>query len=172
MANWIGDFNTSARIDIDFTTVNTSGVTTAITGGSCCVRKVTNNTGTAGTLAGVGVAALTTSGGLNHLTIFTGSDTTFFASGADYHAYIGYGLVSGNDLVGYSLGQFSILNRSTTPANVLQWGSSNVSSAAAGIPKVDIDTIKTNPVVNGGTLTFPTKAIVITIVIIFEVMMK
>lgn len=27
--------------------------------------------------------------------------------------------------------------------------------AAAGVPKVDVDTIKTNPVVNGGTITFP-----------------
>lgn len=42
--------------------------------------------------------------------------------------------------------------------DVEQWGSSAVSSAAAGIPKVDVDTIKTNPVVNGGTATFPTNA--------------
>jgi hypothetical protein len=43
-------------------------------------------------------------------------------------------------------------------ANVTQWNGSNVASAAAGIPKVDVDTIKTNPVVNGGTITFPTTA--------------
>ena len=30
--------------------------------------------------------------------------------------------------------------------------------AAAGVPKVDVDTIKTNPVVNAGTVTFPTTA--------------
>lgn len=31
-------------------------------------------------------------------------------------------------------------------------------SIASGIAKVDVDTIKTNPVVNGGTITFPTTA--------------
>jgi hypothetical protein len=43
-------------------------------------------------------------------------------------------------------------------ANVAQWLGNAVSAAAVGIPKVDLDTIKTNPVVNAGTVTFPTTA--------------
>lgn len=43
-------------------------------------------------------------------------------------------------------------------ADVTHWNTGAVSSAATGIPKVDVDTIKTNPVVNGGTITFPTTA--------------
>lgn len=42
--------------------------------------------------------------------------------------------------------------------NVKNYNNAAVSTAASGIPKVDIDTIKTNAVVNAGTITFPTTA--------------
>ncbi len=51
---------------------------------------------------------------------------------------------------------FTVANQ--VDVNVKDWAGAAVASAAAGIPKVDIDTIKTNPVVNGGTITFPTTA--------------
>lgn len=51
---------------------------------------------------------------------------------------------------------FTVANQ--VDVNVKDWAGAAVASAAAGIPKVDVDTIKTNPVVNGGTITFPTTA--------------
>lgn len=96
---------------MEFTTVNTSGVTTALTAGSACCRKISAGTPAAGSVATGGVSALTTSGGLNHVVIFTGSDTTFYSAGADYFVYLGFGNVSGNDCVGYGIGQFSLRNR-------------------------------------------------------------
>jgi len=46
------------------------------------------------------------------------------------------------------------------PADVTHWLGNGVAAAANGLPKVDVDTIKTNPVVNGGTITLPTNATV------------
>jgi hypothetical protein len=42
--------------------------------------------------------------------------------------------------------------------NVKNYNNGAAATAAAGIPKVDIDTIKTNAVVNAGTATFPANA--------------
>lgn len=130
MSNWIGDFDTGSRVDFEFCTVDSTGLPTALTSGSCCVRKVTAGTPAAGSLAPLGVAAITTSGGLNHLTVFTGSDSVFFAAGADYHAFIGYGTVSGVSVVGYALGHFSIRNRRDFATAV--WDQTTTSHVTAG----------------------------------------
>ena len=110
MSNYIGDFATGSRIDLDFTTVDSTGAPTALTSGSACVRQIGVSTGLS-TVAPVGVAAITTSGGLNHITIFTGSSSTYYVVGTDYHIYLGNGTVSSVSAIGYAVGHFSLRNR-------------------------------------------------------------
>lgn len=108
--NYIGNLLSGARADFEVTTVDSTGATTAATSFSVCVRKLSATTVAAGVLATNGVM-LTTSGGQYHVTVFTGSDSTFFATGNDYHVFVGFGIVSGVAIHGYSIGHFSIQNR-------------------------------------------------------------
>jgi len=176
MANWLGDFVAGDVVYVEVCFVDgTTSAPTAVSSGSAYCKRLGGTV-----VASSGVGAITTSGGLCTLAIFTGSLTSYFVRG-DYSVIMGAGTVSGTSVVGYTLAQFSI-GRSTattlsadvvkwngtavaTPAtagipdvNVKNYNNGAVSSAATGIPKVDIDTIKTNPVVNGGTITFPTTA--------------
>lgn len=71
--------------------------------------------------------------------------------------YVGGTLQTAGDIYSkVSALTFTVANQ--VDVNVKDWAGSAVASAAAGIPKVDIDTIKTNPVVNAGTITFPAGA--------------
>lgn len=105
-----------------------------------------------------------------------------YAAGSNYALVISSGTVGGVSIVGEVVGEFSIEAQSplrpTTAARTLDvsatgeagidWanvGSPTTSLALTGTTiavtqKVDVDTIKTNPVVNGGTITFPTNATV------------
>lgn len=111
MSNYIGDHDTSSRIDFDYTFTDTTGLATALTSGSACVRRLDSGTAAAGQVAQVGGPVITSSGALNHFTIFTGSETTFFASGKDYHVFMAAGTVSGVSVASYPIGHFSLRNR-------------------------------------------------------------
>lgn len=112
----------------------------------------------------------------NHLLAIDTSDNTvadFFQAGHEYqvriegatvdagtiNAWVGcFSLERANGILAllkngtYGLAQ---LVRSTTPANTLSVDASH-QVAVPSTQKVDVETIKTNPVVNGGTITFPT----------------
>lgn len=140
----------------DNTTQSTSGVTTTFTTGFDSVV------------------------GLVSAKIDTSSDGTFYAAGHDFSVVVTAGTSDSVSIVGEVVGSFSIENRSalrpTTAGRTLDvsaggeagldWanvGSPTTSLALTGTTiavtqKVDVDTIKTNPVVNGGTITFPTTA--------------
>jgi hypothetical protein len=117
--------------------------------------------------------------GLNNVRVVaTGGNG--YATASNYQLVITTGTVGGTSVVGYVVAEFSIENRSalmpTTAARTLDvsaGGEGGVDWANVGSPtttldlsgttvattqKVDVNTIKTNPVVNGGTATFPTNA--------------
>jgi len=116
--------------------------------------------------------------GLNAVVIDTSADGSFYAAANDFDVVITAGTVDSVSVVGETVASFSIENRSalmpTTSGRKLDvsaggeagldWanvGSPTTSLALTGTTiattqKVDIETIKTNPVVNGGTVTFPT----------------
>lgn len=117
--------------------------------------------------------------GLNHVSIVA-SGGNGFATAKDVSVVIAAGTVDSVSVVGETIASFSIENRSalmpTTGGRTLDvsaGGEAGVDWANVGSPttalnlsgttiattqKVDVDTIKTNPVVNGGTITFPTNA--------------
>lgn len=103
-----------------------------------------------------------------------------YATATNYQLVITTGTVGGTSVVGYVVAEFSIEARSalmpTTAALTLDvsaggeagldWGNIGSKTTTNALTntsiittqKVDVDTIKTNPVVNGGTITFPTTA--------------
>lgn len=118
--------------------------------------------------------------GMHHVAIDTSSDGTFYAAGNDFDVIITTGTVGGTSVVGRKVGSFSLSNRSALrptvadrTADVSVGGEMGIDWANVGSPttalaltnttiattqKVDVETIKTNPVVNAGTVTFPTTA--------------
>src|SRR5215468_6716911 len=107
--SYLGDFVVSQIVDLKFTTVNTSGVPTTLSGSpAISVYKANNTTeSTAGVTLTVDFDSRT---GLNHVRIDTSADTTFYAIDNDYQVVITTGTVSGSSVVGYVVGEFSIKN--------------------------------------------------------------
>ncbi len=135
-APYLGDFTTSQLIQCEQTFVDSTGLPTALTSGSACVKKL----GTA-TLAFGGVGAVTTSGGLAFVTITPSGAASYFTAMEDYLVYVGYGSVGAITAVGYPFGRFSLSNRSTTlatlSANVTQWLTSVPNPLISGRPDVN-----------------------------------
>lgn len=144
--SWYGDCDVNARIDFLFTSIDATGLPTAITTGSACVRRAGQNT-----LAHAGVV-MTTSGAQNFITVFTGSASSYFINGANYDVFWGNGTVGSISIVGYPIGSFSIRNRSglqpTTAGNTL-----DVSAAGnAGIDWSNIEAPTTAQGLTGTTI--------------------
>lgn len=95
--------------------------------------------------------------GFNLVEIDLSSDGSFYAAGSDFQVMITAGTVGGTALAGTCVGSFSI------EKNPVNWAKVSAPTTAVDLSgttikttqKVDVDTIKTNPVVNGGTITFP-----------------
>lgn len=132
-----GDLVPSQVLYFHFTTVDSTGA--GNTGSSLAISVYKDDSTTQST---AGVTTTFSSGfdgvaGLVSVKIDTSADGTFYAAGHDFSVVITTGTVNSVSVVGYVVGAFSIDNRKQ---------------------KVDVDTIKTNPVVNAGTVTFPTTA--------------
>lgn len=175
---YIGDIRLGDTIDTSFCTVTTTGAPTTLAGSPVISAYVGNSTTqlTAGITLTVDFDSVT---GYNHVRVVATSGNGY-ATASNYRLVITTGTVGGTSVVGYVVAEFSIEARSalmpTTAARTLDvsaggesgidWanvGSPTTSLALtgttiAGTQKVDVDTIKTNPVVNGGTITFPTTA--------------
>lgn len=116
---WLGDVYSGCTIVDSFTTVNTSGVPTAISGtaggqgpGNCFIVVWKGNTFTCST-AGV-TQAFDCKGatGWNAFSINTNADAgVFYSCGSDYLVVLHGGTVSSNCISYYVLGSFSLKNR-------------------------------------------------------------
>lgn len=175
---YIGDIRLGDTIDTSFCTVTTTGAPTTLAGSPVISAYVGNSTTqlTAGITLTVDFDSVT---GYNHVRVVA-SGGNGYATASNYRLVITTGTVGGTSVVGYVVAEFSIEARSavmpTTAARTLDvsaTGEAGVDWANVGSPttslaltgttiavtqKVDVDTIKTNPVVNGGTITFPTTA--------------
>jgi hypothetical protein len=177
---YIGDFRLGDTFDVKFCTVQSSGAPTTLAGSPVVSAYPGNSTTelTAGITLSVDFDSRT--GMHNVRVVATGGNG--YATATNYALVITTGTVNSVSAVGYLIGHFSIENRSalmpTTAARTLDvtaTGGAGIDWANVEAPtttldlsgttikttqKVDVDTIKTNPVVNGGTLTFPTNATV------------
>jgi hypothetical protein len=176
--SYVGDVRLGDTFDVKFTTVTTTGAPTTLAGTPVISAYPGNSTTelTAGITLTVDFDART---GLNNVRVVaTGGNG--YATATDYQLVITTGTVGGTSVVGYVVGEFSIEKRSalmptTAARTALVAADGSVSpnwadvksptttlaltgTTIATTQKVDIETIKTNPVVNGGTITFPTTA--------------
>ena len=180
MANPLGDFDASAVIYGKFTTVTATTGAPGTLGGTPALSVYKDNSTTQSTTGVTLTVDFDTVPGLNHYTIDTSADGTFYAAGSFFDIVVTTGTVGGVSAVGYCVGSFTIRKNSalkpTTAGRALDvsaGGEAGVDWANVGSPttanaltatsiittqKVDVDTIKTNPVVNAGTITFPTTA--------------
>jgi len=175
---YLGDFRLGKTFDTKFCTVTTTGAPTVLAGTPVISAYVDNSVTqiTAGITLSVDFDGVV---GLNNVRVVATSGNGY-ATASNYQLVITTGTVGGTSVVGYVVGEFSIEARSAlmpTTADLtldvsaggeagVDWanvGSKTTSNALTGTTiattqKVDIETIKTNPVVNGGTITFPTTA--------------
>lgn len=175
---YLGDFVGTETINHLFTTVQSTGAPTTLAG-TPKVRCYKNGSTTESSDL-TPTVDFDSRTGLNLVAIDLTGDSGFYATGNDFNIVITAGTVNSVSVVGYVVGAFSILHRSplrpTTAGRTLDvsaGGEAGLDWANVGSPttavdlsgttikttqKVDVDTIKTNPVVNGGTITFPTTA--------------
>jgi hypothetical protein len=175
---YIGDFRLGDTFDVKFCTVQSSGAPTTLAGSPVVSAYPGNSTTelTAGITLSVDFDSRT---GMHNVRVVASSGNGY-ATATNYALVITTGTVNSVSVVGYLVGHFSIENRSalmpTTAARTLDvtatggagidWANVEAPTTALDLSgttikttqKVDVDTIKTNPVVNGGTITFPTTA--------------
>jgi hypothetical protein len=178
MAGYAGDIRLGDTIDIKFTTVQSTGAPTTLAGTPSVACYPGNSTTeiTAGITLTVDFDSRT---GYHNVRVVA-SGGNGYATATNYSVAITAGTVNAVSVVGYEVGSFSIENRSalmpTTAALTLDvsatgeagvdWGNVGSKTTVNALTntsiittqKVDVETIKTNPVVNGGTITFPTTA--------------
>jgi hypothetical protein len=177
--SYIGDFNLGDTFDTKFTTRQISGAPSTLASSPVISAYVGNSTTeiTAGITLSVDFDSRT---GLNNVRVVATSGNGY-ATASNYQLVITTGTVNSVSVVGEVIAEFSIENRSAglkptvagRTLDVSATGEAGVDWANVGSPttalaltgttiavtqKVDVDTIKTNPVVNGGTATFPTNA--------------
>ena len=172
-----GDIRLGDTIDIQFNTVSAGAMTTLA--GTPVVSAYPGNSVTeltAGITLTVDLDART---GLHNVRVVA-SGANGYLTATNYSLVVTTGTVGGTSVVGSQVGSFSIENRSalmpTTAARTLDvtaTGAAGIDWANVEAPtttlaltgttiattqKVDVETIKTNAVVNAGTVTFPTTA--------------
>jgi len=174
----LGDFALSTTIYAKFCTVTTTGAPTQLAGSPVVsVYENDDNTQiTSGVTLNVDEDGVT---GLNQLVIVA-SGANGFEAGKFYDAVITTGTVGGTSVVGYCVASFTIeavsalrpttagrtLDVTATGGAGIDWANVEAPTTTLALTgttiattqKVDIETIKTNPVVNAGTVTFPTTA--------------
>lgn len=177
---YLGDYAPSTVIYGKFTTYQPSTGAAFTLGGTPALSVYKDNSTTQSTSGVTLTASFDSVTGLNHFAIDTSSDGTFYSAGSNFDVVITTGTVDGVSVVGSVVGSFSLNKvaalRPTTAGRALDvsaGGEAGIDWANVGSPttavnlssttiattqKVDVDTIKTNPVVNAGTITFPTGA--------------
>ena len=149
----VGDFDTSSIVDLQWTTVDADGTPTAVTSGSAVCRNMRT-----GSLAPQGVSAITTSGGMATITIFTGSNTTFFAAANDFSVYYGAGLITTTSVIGYIVGRFSIRNRTGVYPTVAGRTLDVSAGGEAGVDWANVGSPTTTLNLSGTTVAATTSA--------------
>lgn len=125
--SWIGNFATGVTLNTKFTTVDTTGLPTVLSGATISVYKSNSTTqSTAGVTFTGGFDSVT---GLNNVNIDLSADGTFYAAGGDFQIVITAGTVGGTSVAGYVVAEFSIQNR-YTGANVISMAANTLTASA------------------------------------------
>lgn len=140
-----GDIRLGDTLDIDFTTINTSGVPTSLSGGTLAAYVGNSTTEiTAGITLTADFDART---GLNHVRVVASSGNGY-ATASTVRLVLTAGTVSSASVVGYVVGSFSIENRSALmPATAAR----TLVVDAAGL--ADANMVKAGPTGSGTAQT-------------------
>lgn len=151
--SYLGDFALGSTFDTKFTTRQLSGAPFTLAGSPVISAYVDNSTTqiTAGITLSVDFDSVT---GLNNVRVVA-SGGNGYAAGSNYQLVITTGTVNSVSVVGEVIAEFSLEARSSLRPTT---AGRTLAVDASGRALSDVDTIKTNPVVNGGTITFPTTA--------------
>lgn len=171
----LGDFDTSAVIYGKFSTFRPSTGAAYTLGGTPALSVYKDNDVTQSTTGVTLVADFDSVTGLNHFTIDTSTDGTFYAAGSFFDIVITTGTVDSVSVVGSVVGSFTLRkNSSLKPTtagrtiDVSAGGEAGVDWANVGSPttavdlsgtniktnqKVDVETIKTQTVTCGAGVT-------------------
>lgn len=144
----IGHFTPGDVIEFNFTTRQATGAPTA--GTSIVLGMYKNAQTTAGTSGLTYTASFNAVAGLNHVTINSGNDTTYFSRGAQIDIAVTAGSVNGVSVIGEVVGRaildrpqnyssFVIDNGGTAKANAIQWAGTSIALDAQGLAKVDVE---------------------------------
>lgn len=139
MAGYAGDFLAgTTSIPIKFTTIQSTGAPFSLSGGTVSVYKAGSTTES---VAGVTLTAdYDSRTGLNQVVIDSSADGSFYAAGNDFDLVITAGTVNSVSAVGYTVGSFSLENR-TQKADVRKWiGTAASTPTVAGVPNVNAKT--------------------------------
>ena len=109
--SYLGDFDLGTTLYTKFTTVNASGVPTELSAPAVAFFQDANTT--AFVSGGISCdASWNSTPGLNHVQMIVTTSSTGIASGSQYQIALTTGTVSGVNLKGYVIGEFSIHKRS------------------------------------------------------------
>jgi hypothetical protein len=149
----IGDIRLSQTIDIKFTTIDSTGLASALTSGAVAAYPDNSTTQiTAGITLSADFDSVT---GLNNVRVVASSGNGY-ATATNYALVLTAGTVDSVSVAGYVVGHFSIENRSAlmpttaartldvsadgdAEANVTKWlGTAAATPTVAGVPEVDV----------------------------------
>src|SRR5689334_16262752 len=139
---YLGDFNLGTTLYTKFTTVNASGVPTELSAPAMIFYQDANTTAFPTASGGLSCdASWNSTTGLNHAQMILTTSVTGIATGSSYQLVISTGTVSGVNLKGYVVGEFSIRKRSALmPATAGQ----NVVVDANGIVAANVTAASIN----------------------------
>lgn len=106
MTNYVGDKPTGARIDGKFTTVDSNGVATALSGGTLTVFAGASTVGT--TQGAFLISSFSSITGLNHFTVSTSVSAGFYTANQTFQGVLTAGTVGSSSVVGYVVCEFSL----------------------------------------------------------------
>lgn len=138
--SYIGDFRTNSVINVKFTTVDSTGLASALSASPvlACYKDNSTTESILGITASVTFDSIT---GFNNILVDTSQSSAFYASGSDFTLAVLAGTVNSISIRGYELAHFSIDNRNPR-----------------GIGKFTISTSSTTTVLSTSSMT-PTCAV-------------
>jgi hypothetical protein len=151
-----GDFTAGDTIDFKFTTRNFStGAPFSLSGGTVAVYKGSSTTEST---AGVTLTAdFDSRTGLNHVTITTGSDGTFYSDGSQFDVVITAGTVNSVSVVGEAIGRFTLGAKVAQNSNIaaIKAKTDSLTFTVAGQVDANIQYVNDTLVQGAGTAGSP-----------------
>lgn len=125
--SYIGDFRTNSVINVKFSTVDTTGLASALSAGPVLACYKDNST-TESILGITTTVSLDSMTGYNNVLVDLSQGTAFYTSGSDFSVTVLAGTVNSVSIRGYELAHFSVDNRNPRGVGRFTIGSSSTTT--------------------------------------------